>query len=91
MPRDVQETLLGVQWAIRQIEVPETDERGNVIHQLGNGAPPRMKPQWVLDLTEQAPHERRTIHVPFDKDAKDRLVEALTGGIQVASQLPPSI
>ena len=92
MARSIEETLLGVGWAVRQVEVQSTDDKGNPVFNGGEGGP-KMEPQWILDLFEQSPFERRVLHVPFDKASKDKLVEALTGGIAIvpAGAIPPVI
>lgn len=86
MPRQVEETLLKVRWAMRKVEVPAHAEDGMPLYP-GTGEP-RMETQWILDLVDESPFERRILHVPFNKDSRDKLVQALTGGIVPASELP---
>lgn len=86
MPRIVEETLVQVGWVVRTVEVPAQGEDGIPIFN-GSGEQ-KTEPQWILDLIDQGPQERRIIHVPFDKAARDKLVAALTGGIVPASEMP---
>ena len=53
----------------------------------GSGEP-KMEPVWVLIFTHVDGETKHVLKIPFDRDGRDKLVEALTGGIAIASQIP---
>lgn len=87
MPRLVEEELVGYAVSVLQGERPATDERGNPIFN-GMGQP-KTEPIWMFAFVGQNPDGgRHVVKVIFGKDGKDGVVKALTGGLEVASQLP---
>jgi hypothetical protein len=90
MARKIEEELVGYQFAVRQVEVPVTDEKGNPVFNGGDGGV-KTQPQWILDLFEITPHQAHIVHIPFSQEGKAALVQQLTGGIAVVAQMPGSI
>ena len=85
MPRQIEETLINVQFAVRQMQTQEVDPKDGKPVFNGKGEP-KTQPQWVVDFFDAAPHEVRVIHVPLSEDGKNALIAGLTG-IQVASAI----
>lgn len=86
MARLDEETLIGYQFGVRKVEVQSHGEDGQPLWN-GDGQP-KTEQQWILDLTETTPLTRHIVHIPLNEQGKTALVEALTGGIQVASSIP---
>lgn len=86
MARRTEITLAQVGWSVRKASEQQLDDKGNPL--FGDSGLPRMVDLWILDLIENTPNGVEIIHVPFDEAAKERLVQALTGGLVVASELP---
>jgi hypothetical protein len=83
MARKTEITLAGIGFAVRKEQQQQAGPDGQPL--FGQSGLPKMVDVWILDLIEQkSPSEVEIIHVPFDADAKDRLVQQLTGGIVVA-------
>ena len=83
MARKVEEELVGYGFAVKQVDIPVTDEQGNPIFNGGEGGP-KMQPGCMIDLVCQTPFELHIVHLSLTKQAKDELVRQLTGGVLVA-------
>lgn len=83
MPLIRQDQLLGYQVEVRQRREPIIDGAHEVYQQNGD---PKLRDVW--DLVFVDPQTAHAIVVSFDRDARDNLVQALTGGIMVADTVP---
>lgn len=83
MARRTEITLAQIGFAVRKESQQQVAPDGQPL--FGDSGLPKMVDVWILDLIEQrSPSEVEIIHVPFDEAAKERLVQALTGGLIVA-------
>lgn len=82
MPRRTETTLVNVGFGVRKVSEQQADERGNPL--FGDSGLPKTADVWYLDLVDEvAPGHLDVIHVPLDANAKDALVKALTGGVEI--------
>lgn len=92
MGRVVTERMVGVNWGIRRELVPVLGADGAPIHDA-HGLP-KTEPRTTLVFESMEGAVKHVTEVPFDDDAKAKLVEALTGGIIIAGNgtpAPPAI
>lgn len=82
MPRIVEEELVGYGWGLLVGERQALGEDGQPLFNGGAGGP-RMEPIWVFVFQQDTPGKRHIVKVTFDEGDKQKLVEALTGGIAV--------
>lgn len=83
MPRKTEITLANVGFVVRKEAQQEVGTDGQPL--FGQSGLPKMVDVWLLDLIEQrSPSDVEIIHVVFDEGGKERLVQALTGGIVLA-------
>lgn len=83
MPRLTQDRLLGYQFSVHHRTEPLVD-KGQAVHD-GQG---NVRVIDVWDLVFVDPQTGHTLVFPFTREAKDGLVQALTGGIVVANGVP---
>lgn len=82
MARKTEITLAQIGFVVRKESQQQVGSDGQPL--FGDSGLPKMVDVWVLDLIEQkSPSEVEIIHVPFDEAAKERLVQALTGGVAI--------
>lgn len=87
MPRLVEEELAGYGLQVAKGERQVVDKGMPVFNGSGQ---PKMEPIWLLVFVSDGPAGRHVVKVPFNQAGRDALIEGLTGGVQVASQLPPN-
>lgn len=86
MPRVVEEELIGYGMQVGQGERQQRAPDGMPLF-TGSGEP-KTEPLWILVFTGTDERGRHVVKVPFDQAGRDALVEALTGGIKIVSQIP---
>lgn len=89
MPRKTEITLAQIVFAVRKERRQMTGPQGNPL--FGDSGLPKMVDLWMLDLIDQSSAGIEIIHVPFDEDAKEKLVQQLTGGLVVANEMPSAL
>jgi len=82
MPRQIEERLVGYQFGVSRSEAPVRDEQGNVVHTIKGG--PKTETEWLLELVDLQPTHVHVVRIPLTRQARDSLVEQLTGGIAIA-------
>lgn len=88
MPKSTTDELQGYHFMVQFVEVPSLDEHG---HPVINGDGPVMEKQIILGFVDQGPlpGQKHVVQMRMNEGGRDELVHMLTGGLYVASSLPP--
>ena len=91
MPRLTIDELAGYKFDVMQGEAQVVDGGTPVFNGSGE---PKMETTYMFVFTGLTPHgDTHIVRIPIPKEGKEALVQALTGGVQVASpvNLPPGV
>lgn len=88
MPRQLVEELQGYRFGVSRREIPAVGDPAAV---AGNGHEPAQtaREETVIELVDVQPSHVHVIRIPLTEEAREELVRQLTGGIEIARQLPP--
>jgi hypothetical protein len=88
MPRHIVEELQGYRFGVGQREVPDVGADG--VQLFDRHGVPKTRTEWVVELVDLQPTHAHVIRIPLTDEAKAELVRQLTGGVALASQIPPN-
>jgi hypothetical protein len=89
VPRIIEERWMGIGYDVITEHLPQTDERGRPMHD-GKGLPITLE-HTTLVLICPMPDGQRIVRIPFREEARQQLIQKLTGGIVIPTNGAPHL